>query len=361
LDSAGRVTGEIWLTSGQSYKFVLKTSTGTTIGTYDNISSVQNSVAADIAALQAADTTFALKGANTDITSLNAPALGAATATTATANDNSTKVATTAFVTTASGSDIFSFPNPTLTGALTLPVSTTPVTLAFRSTTAGSGVATTVTGTPAALVVPNGATLGTTNAIQSTIVEVLINNAGTLERAVINLSGGNNLSENGLINTIAISTGSDSADVFYSTTARSNVAYRVVRSITSTQATAGSWVTAPTVVQGAGGNALTSMSSIGYGQTWQDMLNPSVQRAVGTTYYNTTGRPIQVNIFPFNVGANSDATLTVSGVAVAYTQGDSTNGAASATLTAIIPAGASYVLTGSRTISSGSGIWAELR
>lgn len=44
---------------------------------------------------------YALKGANTDITSLNAPALGAATATTQSAGDNTTKVATTAFVTAA--------------------------------------------------------------------------------------------------------------------------------------------------------------------------------------------------------------------------------------------------------------------
>lgn len=39
----------------------------------------------------------AKSGANTDITSLNAPAIGAATATTAASNDSSTKVATTAF------------------------------------------------------------------------------------------------------------------------------------------------------------------------------------------------------------------------------------------------------------------------
>ena len=38
LDSAGRVSsGEIWLTDGLSYKFVLKTSTDTTLATYDNI------------------------------------------------------------------------------------------------------------------------------------------------------------------------------------------------------------------------------------------------------------------------------------------------------------------------------------
>jgi len=38
LDSAGRVPGgEIWLTDGLSYKFVIETSTGILLGTYDNI------------------------------------------------------------------------------------------------------------------------------------------------------------------------------------------------------------------------------------------------------------------------------------------------------------------------------------
>lgn len=38
LDSAGRVpSGEIWLTIGLNYKFVLKTSTAVTIATFDNI------------------------------------------------------------------------------------------------------------------------------------------------------------------------------------------------------------------------------------------------------------------------------------------------------------------------------------
>jgi len=41
LDSAGRVaTGEIWLTAGQNYKFVLKTSTEVTLATWDNITGI---------------------------------------------------------------------------------------------------------------------------------------------------------------------------------------------------------------------------------------------------------------------------------------------------------------------------------
>jgi hypothetical protein len=44
LDSSGRVPGEIWLTSGVVYKFVVKTSTDVLIGTYDNISGANDIV-----------------------------------------------------------------------------------------------------------------------------------------------------------------------------------------------------------------------------------------------------------------------------------------------------------------------------
>ena len=47
LDSAGRVpTGEIWLTDGLSYKFVLKNSAGDLIATYDNISGINSNFVA---------------------------------------------------------------------------------------------------------------------------------------------------------------------------------------------------------------------------------------------------------------------------------------------------------------------------
>jgi hypothetical protein len=59
LDSAGRVPGgEIWLTNGVSYKFVIETSTGVLIGTYDNV--------ADAAAFALVATTrFKLQAART--------------------------------------------------------------------------------------------------------------------------------------------------------------------------------------------------------------------------------------------------------------------------------------------------------
>jgi hypothetical protein len=37
LDSAGRVPSEIWLTTGINYKFILRDSNGTLIGSWDNI------------------------------------------------------------------------------------------------------------------------------------------------------------------------------------------------------------------------------------------------------------------------------------------------------------------------------------
>jgi hypothetical protein len=37
LDSSGRTPSEIWLTYGYNYKFVVKTSAGVTLGTYDNL------------------------------------------------------------------------------------------------------------------------------------------------------------------------------------------------------------------------------------------------------------------------------------------------------------------------------------
>src|SRR4051812_11997594 len=42
LGSDGRPPSEIWLTAGVSYRFDLKTATGTTIKAYDNVSGINN-------------------------------------------------------------------------------------------------------------------------------------------------------------------------------------------------------------------------------------------------------------------------------------------------------------------------------
>ena len=220
--------------------------------------------------------------------------------------------------------------------ASALTLTQTALSLAFRSTTLGSGAVTYVTGTPANLVVPSTATLGTVSAVQSRLVVLALNNAGTIELAVVNIAGGNDLSETGLVSTTAISAAATASNVVYSNTARTNVAYRVIGYIESTQATAGTWATAPSTIQGVGGQALTAMSSLGYGQTWQ-----TVTRNSGTTYYNTTGKPIALTFC--GASAQYVITVTVNSVQAWYGTSSATN--ANTHGTCIIPIMAAYYLT----------------
>ena len=206
------------------------------------------------------------------------------------------------------------------------------------------------------MVISSGSTLGTVSAQQSRIVVIALNNAGTLELAAVNISGGNQLDETNLISTTAEggAGAADSANVIYSTTARTSLAYRVIGYIESTQATAGTWATAPSTIQGYGGQALNAMSSLGYGQTWQ-----TVTRTNGTTYYNTTGKPIIASCWSNLLnGGVMQAVITVNGVITTNPQlgtgGAGTTGAAWAS--AVIPVGASYVYSGSNLSN-----YAELR
>jgi hypothetical protein len=97
----------------------------------------------------------------------------------------------------------------------------------------------------------------------------------------------------------------------------------------------------------------TAVQPIGVGQTWA-----SQTRSLGTTYTNTTGRPIFIGV-SFNQGGanrNPNAYIYVDGVVV---------GACSATsyaflyqLTAVVPNGSTYLVNN----SAGSlSYWAELR
>lgn len=226
-------------------------------------------------------------------------------------------------------------------GSSALTITASALNLDFRSATLGSGTVTTVSGTPANLVISSGSTLGTVSAVASRIVVIALNNAGTIELAAVNISGGTQLDETNLISTTAEggAGAADSATVVYSTTARTSVAYRVIGFIDSTQATAGSWATAPSTIQGQGGQALAALSSVGYGQTWQ-----TVTRVSGTTYYNTTGKPILCQ-YTFNGGASLSGVFTVGGVALpTFSTGTSTNGIQFVAF-ALVPAGMAYIFT----------------
>ena len=217
--------------------------------------------------------------------------------------------------------------------ASALTVTLNPTILDFRASPLTSGTVTTIA-VPAAIsvTIPSTSTMGTVSAVQSRIVVIAINNAGTVELAAVNISGGSVLDETTLITTTAAVAAGNSATAYYSTTARTGVAYRVVGYVESTQATAGTWATTPSTLQGYGGQALAAMSSLGYGQTWQ-----AVTRVSGTTYYNTTGKPIQTTISAPNTGTFG---LTINGILTFASF------ATASMYCVIIPTGNSYSYTG---------------
>ena len=240
-------------------------------------------------------------------------------------------------------------------GASALTCTLNPTILNFRNTPLTSGTINTRTvATAISVVVPSTATLGTVSAQQSRLVVIALDNAGTVELAVVNIAGGNNLDETTLMSTTAIAAGSNSASVVYSTTARTSLPFRVVGYIESTQATAGTWATAPSTIQGQGGQALAAMSSLGYGQTWQNVTG---SRATSTTYYNTTGKPIIVSVY--GESSNGGAQITVSGIIVcAFSQVYLPTALSGAII--VVPPNSSYLVSdfgGTLTPS----MWAELR
>ena len=219
-----------------------------------------------------------------------------------------------------------------------LTITLNPTILDFRASPLTSGTVTTIA-VPAAIsvTIPSTSTMGTVSAVQSRIVVIAINNAGTVELAAVNIAGGSVLDETTLITTTAAAAAGNSATAYYSTTARTSVAYRVVGYVESTQATAGTWATAPSTLQGYGGQALAAMSSLGYGQTWQQ---PS--RTSGTTYYNTTGKPIFLNV-ELAMASGTGYPLYVNGVENHFIQNN--GGTGNGVLTTIVPIGASYSVT----------------
>ena len=225
--------------------------------------------------------------------------------------------------------------------------------VSFRSSNLISGTPNQMMVSGLGLTVPSGATLGTVSGLQSQLILVLLYNGGAPALGIVNIAGGVNLDETTLISTTAISSGASSASTVYSPSAISSSPFRVIGEIVSTQTTAGTWATLPTLVQGCGGQAMAAMQSLGYGQTWQDV---TASRASGTTYYNTTGRPIAVSFGATAVSGSPNLTVSIGGVQVInWTFPYGTANPASV----IVPAGASY----SATFGSGTGLakWIELR
>lgn len=105
------------------------------------------------------------------------------------------------------------------------------------------------------------------------------------------------------------------------------------------------------------GNAATASNAIGVSQTWQVVTG---SRALGTTYTNSTGRSIQVSVTATcNPSGSVDAQLTVGGVLVGRQYQVPPGGfSAIATVSAIVPSGATYFCTAG---GAASFTWQELR
>lgn len=126
------------------------------------------------------------------------------------------------------------------------------------------------------------------------------------------------------------------------------------------------------VAPSTSGNVLTSngttwqsttpavQPSLGVGQTWQNLIG---SRALGSTYTNSTGKPIMVSV---SVTANSNSNsntlqISVSGVSVYNSTQFTTNNPFVVAAITVVPNGATYVVTGSANGTAPAlSLWAEL-
>jgi hypothetical protein len=177
--------------------------------------------------------------------------------------------------------------------------------LEFRNTTLTNGAVSFVEGTPAALVIASTDSFGLVTAAGNQRIAILaINNAGTIELAASALAGGVSLDETGVITTATAAT---LGTHIKAANVRTGVAYRVIGFVDATFTTATGWGSLA-LVQGTGGQALAAMSSLGYGAR-----GASPGRALNTTYYNTTSRPMFVEIIFTGHAVSAGATLVVDG------------------------------------------------
>jgi hypothetical protein len=112
--------------------------------------------------------------------------------------------------------------------------------------------------------------------------------------------------------------------------------------------------TTTVTLQATTGTMALQSDGIGFSQTWQSFVTGST-RVSGTTYTNTTGKPIMVSVISTG-GGGLQTDLTISSLLVSRTTigGAGTNYASA---TGIVPPGATY----SATFNGSSSTWFELR
>lgn len=127
------------------------------------------------------------------------------------------------------------------------PSGSSKVQISFRSATQSSGVYNLREVSSAlSLTVPSGATLGHSDGDYRAIYVYALDNSGTVELAVS--SSPSTRTVDLITGTTALSTGSDSETVMYSTTARTNVPIRLLAKLEGSQTTAGTWASLPAVI-----------------------------------------------------------------------------------------------------------------
>lgn len=138
------------------------------------------------------------------------------------------------------------------TKAGTDPSASDPVLIYFRNVTAGTGDYTVISLTAAtSFVVSSGSTLGTTSAVLSRLWIVGFNDGGTFRLGVANITTSLSIGDDVIASSTAEggAGAADSANVFYTGTAVTSKAMRVLGYVESTQATAGTWATSPSKLQ----------------------------------------------------------------------------------------------------------------
>ena len=389
LNSAGRVPYEIWLTSGTNYKFVLNTSTGTLLGTYDNIKSAAtsldgtgtnnavtyfNSVGAfssspnftfndstntltvagnisgdNISASGNVAATGNLSGVNltatgtaaitgnTTITGTLAVTGGITSSTPAVTQalgDNSTKIATTAFV-QAAGQVSKIQPLTAVVNSNQLVITLAPTSLNFRNATLSNGAVETLSNSSnLTLTLPAAGTLGTVTNTLARLVVLAVKNGSNMELAITNLTGGYNLDETNTITTSSAAATTTTA--VYCASNLTNTVYRVVGFIDATYLTSIPGWSSITEVQGIGGQALAALSSFGFGQTFA-VFSP----VHATTYYNTTGKPIYISFLSTTASTGTQQVICSINGTMVY-QYRAVQGSSETSGTFFIPTGASY-------------------
>lgn len=173
----------------------------------------------------------------------------------------------------------------TLNGANgSAPSSTNKVSMEFRSTTLTSSAPSFGSATSSTtLVISSGSTMGWAASQPERIYVYALNNAGTIELAACTTPY---FTEDSLVSSTAEggAGAADSRVVLYSTTARSNVAIRLIGVLQGSLTTPGTWNSAPTTLA----SKLIYPKYLPFGGVWYDTLGGYGSTATKIPYFSST-------------------------------------------------------------------------